>query len=123
MICIRMTEREDGVELSAHGHAGAAPRGQDVVCAGVSALLYAFVAYLEGLPPIATAEAVEGKNPHLVVSEGDGLLEVKTFGLGGKDRDALAVICEGLGLIASRYPAHVMLDTHTHRKGDEHESN
>ena len=123
MICIRMTEREDGVELSARGHAGAAPRGQDVVCAGVSTLVYAFVAYLETLSPIATVEDGDGGRPHLEVREGDGFLEVKTFGMGGRDRDALAVICEGLGLIASRYPAHVMLDTHTHRKGDEHESN
>ena len=123
MICIRMTKREDGVELSAHGHAGYAPRGQDVVCAGVSALLYGFVAYLEGLSPIATAEPPDGASPHLEVEEGDGLLTVRTFGMGGKDLDGAAVIQAGLGLIASCYPTFVTLDTRIHRKGDEHESN
>lgn len=122
MICIRMTEREDGVELSAHGHADYAPRGRDVVCAGVSALLYGFVAYLEGLSPIATAESSDGEIPHLEVEEGDGLLRVRTFGMGGRDLDGAAVIQAGLGLIASCYPGFVTLDTRIYRKGDEHES-
>ena len=123
MICIRITEREDGLELSAHGHAGYAPQGQDVVCAGVSALLYGFIAYLEGLPPIATGEAQVGDINHLEVSDEDGILTVRTNGMGGADRNGLAVIQEGLGLIASCYPAFVMLDTHAHKKGDEYESN
>lgn len=123
MICIRITEREGGVELFAHGHAGYAPHGQDVVCAGVSALLYGFVAYLEGLLPIATAEALEGEIPRLEVREGAGSLWVETYGMGGKDLEGLSVIRAGLGLIEACYPAFVMLDTHTHRKGDEHEPN
>ena len=123
MICIRITEGEDGLELFAHGHAGYAPRGQDVVCAGVSALLYGFVAYLEGLSPIATAESLDGETPHLEVGEGDGILTVKTRGMGGKDLDGVAVIQAGLGLIASCYPTFVTVDTRMHRKGDEHESN
>ena len=65
MICIRITEREDGLELSAHGHAGYAPRGQDVVCAGVSALIYGFIAYLEGLLPIATEKTPREGMPRL----------------------------------------------------------
>ncbi|MBR6782608.1 MAG: ribosomal-processing cysteine protease Prp [Clostridia bacterium] len=128
MICIRITEREDGLELSAHGHAGYAPRGQDVVCAGVSALLYGFISYLEGLLPIATEKTPrEGtprlETPQLEVEEGDGLLKVRTYGMGGADLDGLAVIRAGLGLIASGYPSFVMLDANIHRKGDEYESN
>ena len=123
MICIRITEGEDGLELFAHGHAGYAPRGQDVVCAGVSALLYGFVASLEGLPPIATAETSGEETPQLEVEEGDGILRVRTCGMGGKDLDGVAVIRAGLGLIASGYPTFVTVDTRIHRKGDEHESN
>ncbi len=123
MICIRITKGEDGLELSAHGHAGYAPRGQDVVCAGVSALLYGFIAYLEGLAPIATAGVLEGDTLGWTAKDEDGILSIQTRGMGGADLDGLAVIQAGLGLIASCYPAFVMLDTHIHRKGDEYESN
>ena len=123
MICIRMTEREDGLELSAHGHAGYAPRGQDVVCAGVSALIYGFIAYLEGLLPIATEKAARDGTPRLEVADKDGILWVRTYGMGGADIMGLAVIRAGLGLIASAYPSFVMLDDNIHRKGDEYESN
>ena len=123
MICVRITKGEDGLELSAHGHAGYAPRGQDVVCAGVSALLYGFIAYLEGLAPIATAEASEGDTLGWTAKDEDGILSIQTRGMGGADLDGLAVIQAGLGLIAASYPAFVMLDIHTKRKGDEYESN
>ena len=122
MICIRITKGEDGLDLSAHGHAAYAPRGQDVVCAGVSALLYAFIAYLEGLMPIATAGNSDGKTPSWRVRDEDGVLTVQTRGMGGADLDGLAVIQAGLGLIAASYPAFVMLDIQTKRKGDEYES-
>ena len=123
MICIRMTEREDGLELSAHGHAGYAPRGQDVVCAGVSALIYGFIAYLERLSPIATEKAARDGTPRLEVEDKDGILWVRTYGMGGADIMGLAVIRAGLGLIASAYPSFVMLDDNIRRKGDEYESN
>ena len=123
MICIRITEREDGLELSAHGHAGYAPRGQDVVCAGVSALIYGFIAYLEGLLPIATEKAARDGTPRLEVEDKDGILRVRTYGMGGADIVGSAVIRAGLGLIASAYPSFVMLDAHINRKGDEYESN
>ena len=51
MIEIRVYPKGDGMVLSAEGHAGMAPRGRDIVCAGVSALLYGFAAYLESLAP------------------------------------------------------------------------
>ena len=123
MICIRIMRREDGLDLFAHGHAGYAPRGQDVVCAGVSALLYGFIAYLEELLPIATAEGSEGEFPSLRVQDKDGVLSVQTRGMGGADLDGLGVIRAGLALMAVAYPAHVMLDTNLHRKGDEYDSN
>ncbi len=120
MICVKVAERNGGLVLTAVGHAGYAPRGQDIVCAGVSALLYGFVAYLEGLSPIATAEDPDGDGvaPHLEVSEGDGELRVKTRGLGGRDTAGFAVTAAGLRLIEACYPALVTLDIHADRKGD-----
>lgn len=133
MICIRITEREDGLELSAHGHAGYAPRGQDVVCAGVSALIYGFIAYLEGLLPIATEKAARDgtprletpqlETPQLEVEDKDDVLRVRTYGMRGADTAGSAVLRAGLGLIVSAYPSFVMLDAHIYRKGDEYESN
>ena len=122
MIRIRVTRRDSGLEIFAEGHAGYAPVGQDIVCAGVSALLYGFVAYLEGLSPIATAEDShpEGRAPLWEVSEGDGRLWVRTHGSDGRDKAALAPIEAGLRLIAACYPHHVTLDTDT--KGDTYES-
>ena len=108
MIHIRVLRRADGLELSAVGHAGQALRGQDIVGAGVSALLYGFVAYLETLPPIATAEGV-GDQPHLACSEGEGLLRVTTRGLGGADLAGWQVTAAGLRLIHAAYPAYLEL--------------
>jgi uncharacterized protein YsxB (DUF464 family) len=125
MIRVQVTVGRDGLTLSAVGHAGFAPRGQDVVCAGVSALLYGFVAYLEGLSPIATAEAssLGGEAPHLEVSEGDGELRVVTRGLGGRDVAGFDVTLAGLSLIAACYPAFVTLDVPTigKREVNKHE--
>ncbi len=108
MIDIRVLRRGDGLELIALGHAGQAPRGQDLVCAGVSALLYGFIAYLETLPPIASAEE-GGDSPHLSCSEGEGLLRVTTRGLGGADIHGWRVTAAGLELIRAAYPACVTL--------------
>ena len=125
MIDIRVLRRGDGLELTALGHAGQAPRGQDLVCAGVSALLYGFIAHLETLPPADGAEA-GGGTPHLACSEGEGLLRVTTRGLGGADLLGWGVTAAGIELIRAAYPACVSLcdgtrpsnnhiETHTRR--------
>ncbi len=120
MIRIRVLRRDDGLEITAVGHAEQAPRGQDIVCAGVSALLYGFIAYLETLPPTATAEG-GGELPHLECSEGEGLLRVKTRGLGGADILGWAVTAAGLRLIEAALPACVTLCDSTSHDGTSHD--
>lgn len=44
-----ITIRQEGNRITAEGHAGYAPRGQDIVCAAVSALLQTFVQSVEEL--------------------------------------------------------------------------
>ena len=39
--------RFDGAQVTVSGHAGYAPAGRDIVCAAVSALVYALAGYLE----------------------------------------------------------------------------
>ena len=126
MIHIRARRQEDGMELSAVGHASYAPRGQDIVCAGVSALLYGFIAYLESLSPIATeGAAASGEVPHLQVTESDGGLWVRTHGLGGGDIRGWEVTEAGLCRIASAYPACVAVErgevSPQERKGADNE--
>lgn len=108
MIHIRVRRQGDGMSLLAVGHAEQAPRGQDIICAGVSALLYGFVAYLESLSPIATV-GDKGDAPHLECCEDDGFLRVVTRGLGGADILGWRVTEAGLRLIRSAYPACVEL--------------
>ena len=108
MIHIRVRRQGDGMSLLAVGHAEQASRGQDIICAGVSALLYGFVAYLESLSPIATV-GDKGDAPHLECCEDDGFLRVVTRGLGGADILGWRVTEAGLRLIRSAYPACVEL--------------
>ena len=100
MIRIRVTEREGGFTVSAFGHAGYAPHGQDIVCAGVSALLQAYLDYLEALLPLVAEASLE-------VEEKEGLLGIRSEGFGGRDRDGLSVVEVGLRKLARRYPNHV----------------
>lgn len=117
MIRIRVTEREGGFTVSAFGHAGYAPHGQDIVCAGVSALLYGLVSFLRGSLPIATAG--ECFSPR--VEEGDGTLTVEVTSPRPLYREALDLTVAGISLIAACYPAYVTLENN--RKGDEYEPN
>ena len=117
MICIRVTEEEEGVEISALGHAGYGPRGQDIICAGVSALLYGLKVYLEEKMPFAAAE--ESRPGELPTSyrvwEGDGELRIRIVDPSPAYKEALAVVVAGLRLMAQVYPTYVMLDMERRR--------
>lgn len=103
-----MIEWEDGMEMIARGHAGHGEQGSDIVCAGVSALLYALVAYLD--------DAVEGRGVGRVRHKTrDGYLWVRCRGLTAYDASASAVIKAGLRMIAAAYPCHVRF-THSEKK-------
>ena len=92
------------MELEAYGHAAYAPRGADVVCAGVSALLFGYLAYLRSV----TGE--DGETCGWVeCAEGDGFLHIRTYRMNGCDCAAWAVVSAGVRLIADAYPAHVRL--------------
>lgn len=112
MICIEVERRGEGVEIRAGGHAGYGPPGQDIVCAGVSAILYGCLAYLEGVLRVfpCRREGQRTGGPHLEKQEGDGWLAFRTAGFpGGVDVTAMEVAVAGLSLLAEAYPAHVML--------------
>ena len=102
MIRIDVRRWEDGIEITAEGHAGYGAEGSDIVCAAVSALLFGYLSYLCEL----TNEQGAGQ---VCREERDGYLWVRSKGLRGRDIRAFAVIFEGLRLVAEAYPSHVTL--------------
>lgn len=132
MIRIRAERREDGLEISAVGHADFDTRGRDIVCAAVSALIFGFLHYLKTClktrPPSAAADeteatstvgrdgsggrrepAGEGLSPAVEDRIEEGTVWVRTHGMNGTDEAAWAVTRAGLWLIARQYPDHVSL--------------
>lgn len=79
--------------LTVRGHAAYAPRGQDIVCAAASALLYALAGSLQ---------QSGGDVPDVSVAPGF----VKITG-GPEDTASFALTVGGLRQLAMRYPAHV----------------
>jgi uncharacterized protein YsxB (DUF464 family) len=124
MIRIRVTRRANGVEIHAVGHAGYAPRGEDVVCAGISALLYGFVAYLKALSSVATAEepACQRGTLRWEATDGDGELWVRTCGDASRVLEGFAAVEAGIRLIARAYPQFVVLEEFISQEGDVYES-
>ena len=77
------------------GHAGYAPKGQDVVCAAVSALVYALIGTLRQREQLR----------ELVIRPG-----YVTVAADGDCGDAFALVRCGLGQLAGAYPAHVAVE-------------
>ena len=90
MIRVVFTDRR----MTVQGHAGYAEKGKDIVCAAVSALVYALIATLE--------EA--GNIRETVIRPGYATVAAKE-----RDR-AFDVVRGGLGQIAARYPACVAVE-------------
>ena len=90
MIRVVFTDRR----VTVQGHAGYAPKGQDVVCAAVSALVYALIATLKETENIRET----------VIRPGYATVAAKE-----RDR-AFDVVRGGLAQIAARYPNCVSLE-------------
>lgn len=86
--------------LSVNGHAGYADKGQDIVCAGVSAIVYALLGWLENNSECATFVSIDDNNGEVVIS-----CE------GGDDVSAVFYMAAiGIENIMNTYPAHVDID-------------
>lgn len=84
--------------LEMDGHAGAAPCGQDIVCAAASMLAYALASRLDDMGRLTRREMEPGR-----------------VRIGWEDtreaREASAVVEAGFRLLADAYPDHVQLMT------------
>lgn len=101
----------DGNEhhLQITGHAGYAPAGQDIVCAGISALSCALLEHLRQTGTAAEAACRRGA------------LRLRC-GAGGRADSAFQMALAGYRIIAKTYPQHVAVDISPYEKGGEKET-
>lgn len=118
MIRAHFIEDRDGLELIIDGHAGYAEHGRDIVCAAVSGIAYALLAFLEEYSDEVTGIA----GP--VVESGCFYVSCK-----GTERIQAAFHMAALGLrkIGGQYPDHVIVqysglagDSREQTAGKEH---
>lgn len=93
--------------VSIEGHAGYAPKGQDIVCAGVSALTSAF---LESLILITNRDYTDG----VLIETGDGLFQcvirrIKDEQTNDIVKSLVFMLERGLDLIERQYPDYISL--------------
>ena len=93
---IVISVRKDGLTVS--GHAGYAPAGQDIVCAGVSALTQTLIRSVEDL----TSDKIKYK-----ISPGG--VDIEYGNLSEKSRTLVDSFFIGILLIADEYPDNVRI--------------
>jgi uncharacterized protein YsxB (DUF464 family) len=96
---IEVKRIESGLTIT--GHAGFAPHGQDIVCAGVSALAQTLIVSLESL----TQDPIE------YVCQ-PGTVEIKHGNLSEQGQVLVDSFFVGLRMIADSYPNNVKLSEH-----------
>ena len=100
MIIARYERDGDNHNLSVNGHAGYATKGQDIVCSGVSAIVYALIGWLENNAEDTTFTSIDEDNGEVVIAcEGDE-----------KTATAFYMAAIGIEQIQNTYPAHVTID-------------
>lgn len=90
----------DSHNLSVSGHARYSPKGQDIVCAGVSAIVYALIGWLENCIEDTKFVSIDERGGEVIISAQ------------GDDNVATAFYMSAIGIeqIANTYPAHVTID-------------
>ena len=88
----------DKGRLTVEGHAGYAPKGQDIVCAAVSALVYALIGTLEETGNVA----------EVVLRPGYASVAAK------EETAAFDLVRCGLGQLAEKYPEFVQVKLNSH---------
>jgi uncharacterized protein YsxB (DUF464 family) len=94
---IVVTQNNDGVTIE--GHAGYAPRGQDIVCAGISTLVQTLIQSFEDF-------CADEISYHLK----PGWVEIKHGDLSAKGTVLVDSFFVGVCMIADRYPDHVKVN-------------
>lgn len=90
--------RHDG-RISIQGHAGFAPHGQDIVCAGVSTLAQTLIASIENLT-----------NDKIEYEATPGMVTITHNRLSDSARLLIDSFLLGVQMIAESYPNHVVVE-------------
>lgn len=96
---IEISRFEGGITIK--GHAGYAPLGQDIVCAGVSTLAQTLIASIEALTEDAIQYDIQS-----------GWVEIKFGKLSANAKLLIASFFVGVEMIADTYPDNVKLTKH-----------
>jgi uncharacterized protein YsxB (DUF464 family) len=96
MIQVLWEEREDRLTLQVTGHAGSAPAGQDLICAGMTTLVYALAQTLQ-----SSGERL-AEEPDIQLSPGFALIRAKAKP--ETLRGAFQMAINGAKLLATHYP-------------------
>lgn len=98
---LKYIDNDGHIRVSIHGHAGYNP-GNDVVCAGISALTFAMIYSLEKL-------SEEGSIKNLVIDLNDGETIADFVQVGDKWDTAWMVLYSGYYAIAEEYPDNLKM--------------
>ena len=93
----------ESFRMEIRGHAGAAPAGQDLVCAAISALSYTL---------INAAMSCEDFGGHVLMNDGEALIRVECCPEDGAEercREMFRTIWCGLATIEESYPDYITL--------------
>lgn len=98
MINIAVKSREDTIEINVQGHANAAPKGEDVVCAAVTILIRTL------------AKTLEAAVPNMVKADvSDGKASISVTGYDPVAAVAIETVCTGFRLLQEQYPEHIKI--------------
>lgn len=108
MTRVTLNRLYDGYLFSCEGHAGYAPQGQDIVCAGVSALCIALTQRLkllcsEGLAAVQRMEVSPGALEAEFTCEGDKREDLILAA-------TVETVMDGLRALAELYPDHIFVE-------------
>jgi uncharacterized protein YsxB (DUF464 family) len=102
MIDIYLTQKNIRYGIKAVGHADYAPKGQDIVCAGVSTLIQAYGNYIELLAKFDKVRVVE-------VKLDDGDINVDAVDIKHNIKHMYRMVIEGLCDLATMYPENIKM--------------
>ena len=106
MVSVRMGEQDGRFFLLVEGHAGAAPKGRDVVCAAVSMLAQTAVQ-----EAVNYAAMYDGESFCILTAEmGDGFLRLDTEAKGAAAeawRCAMHLVATGMEMLKEYHTEHV----------------
>lgn len=95
---IRISTDEDKLFVRAEGHAGYGPKGQDIVCAAVSVLLYAYAAELLRIGTKAD-----------IRDEGD-TFEIVPEEISEHEKTAYQTVMTGLRMLEDSYEKYIRIE-------------